>query len=246
MNAFLANVIEVFSSYQGEGLFVGQPQLFIRLGGCNLRCSYCDTANAQKPAKTARIETKPFSRKFITVRNPISAEQLLGYVNKCIRQYPFYQAISLTGGEPLVQSAFLRDLSHRLHGLHKIPIMIETNGTLPESLKEIIDLIDIVSMDIKIPIQKKESLRSLRLSGDKAYIKIVVSGDTSNQDLLAACQIVRKVNRNIPVILQPVSVVRKGIKPVAPDRLLDAYALMRKYLNDVRIIPQVHRLMRWL
>ncbi|MBI4713201.1 MAG: 7-carboxy-7-deazaguanine synthase QueE [Planctomycetes bacterium] len=242
----MANIVEVFSSFQGEGLFVGQPQLFIRLGGCNLHCSYCDTTNAQKPVKTARIETKPFSRKFITVRNSISAEQLLDYVNKCISQYPFYHAISLTGGEPLMQSAFLGEFSHRLHRFHKMPILLETNGTLPENLKEIINLIDIVSMDIKIPIQKEESLRSLRLCGDKAYIKIVVCADTPERDLSTACRLVAKVNRNIPVILQPVSPVRRGIRAPSVDKLFRIYHLFRKHLQDVRIIPQVHRVMKWL
>ena len=43
-----AHLVEVFSSFQGEGLYVGQRQLFIRFAGCNLRCRFCDTEAAQE------------------------------------------------------------------------------------------------------------------------------------------------------------------------------------------------------
>ncbi|MBN1405468.1 MAG: 7-carboxy-7-deazaguanine synthase QueE, partial [Candidatus Omnitrophica bacterium] len=44
-----ANVLEIFSSIQGEGIYVGERQIFIRFAGCNLNCVYCDTKNNKKP-----------------------------------------------------------------------------------------------------------------------------------------------------------------------------------------------------
>ena len=54
-----APVMEVFASFQGEGLYVGQPQVFLRLAGCPLRCRWCDTPGswATRMDGQARIET---------------------------------------------------------------------------------------------------------------------------------------------------------------------------------------------
>ena len=42
-----APIIEIFSSIQGEGLLIGERQIFVRFAGCNLDCTYCDTKNSQ-------------------------------------------------------------------------------------------------------------------------------------------------------------------------------------------------------
>ncbi len=80
-------ICEIFESIQGEGIFVGQKHLFIRLLGCNLNCKYCDTNNFSE--KKAIILTK-------------------SALYEEIKHYGA-QVISFTGGEPLLQSEFLRD-----------------------------------------------------------------------------------------------------------------------------------------
>ena len=59
MGADSAPILEVFASYQGEGLFVGEPETFLRLAGCPLRCRYCDTAHSWVVAPDAERLT-PF------------------------------------------------------------------------------------------------------------------------------------------------------------------------------------------
>jgi organic radical activating enzyme len=262
-----ANIIEVFSSLQGEGVFVGAPQIFIRFGGCNLRCRYCDTTESLTSAKCARIETKPFSGRYVTLANPVAAPLLLKMVSGLIKSWPDYHSISITGGEPLLHTGFLKQILPSLR--KRLPILLETNGILTGRLKVVINLVDIVSMDIKllsdvIPssvIASEPAGRArqsqhwhnieqfLRLAATKpqSYVKIVITGNAARDELLTACRIIRKINKDMPVILQPATKLpsHKGFKAPAPAKLLESYKIMSRGLSDVRIIPQVHRLMKW-
>lgn len=103
---------EVFYSIQGEGIFQGEPTIFIRFHGCNLACSYCDTTYANK-GKPKRIVTP-----YILVKELHKKYNLLNIRHICI-----------TGGEPLVQSEALYDLIGLLQTFNLI-ITVETNGSL--------------------------------------------------------------------------------------------------------------------
>jgi len=78
-------VSEIYLSLQGESTFAGRPCVFVRLTGCDLRCSYCDTAYAFTGGKTMTFDA---------IQNKI-AEQAEGY--------PEPPLVELTGGEPLLQ-----------------------------------------------------------------------------------------------------------------------------------------------
>ncbi len=101
-------VVEIFDSIDGEGIRAGQPATFIRLAGCNLRCSYCDTAYALFG------EDKPCDY------TEMSPEEIAARVNKN------YRRVTLTGGEPLIH----RDCAGLCGLLLKagIEVNIETNG----------------------------------------------------------------------------------------------------------------------
>ena len=93
-------VNEIFFSIDGEGKRAGSLAAFIRLAGCNLRCSYCDTAYAFDEGKSMRIEA--------------IAEAVKGWKN-----------VTVTGGEPLSQ-----DIHALLQQLREHEVNIETNGSV--------------------------------------------------------------------------------------------------------------------
>ena len=107
-------VNEIFYGLQGEGIYTGVPMVFVRLQGCSLGCSYCDTARAQDPqgGKVDDIEGV-FSR----------VRMLSPYLHSWV---------CITGGEPLEQPKELGELVRKLKG-EGYKVTIETNGTL-ESL----------------------------------------------------------------------------------------------------------------
>ena len=106
-------ISEIFDSVQGEGPSVGRPSRFLRLGGCNLRCSWCDTAYTWDWKRYER------RRELRQVELGELARQLAG---------PGPDNIVLTGGEPLLQL----EAVERLLSLLPAPLRVEveTNGTL--------------------------------------------------------------------------------------------------------------------
>lgn len=100
-------ISEIFVSIQGESTYAGLPCVFVRLAGCNLRCSWCDT---------------PYARSAEGAKE-VSATHILNEVKqfKC-------DLVEITGGEPLLQEG-AKDLAVRLldagHG-----VLIETNGSV--------------------------------------------------------------------------------------------------------------------
>ena len=72
-----ANLVEIFSSIQGEGPDVGSATLFVRFGGCDLRCCWCDSVYTWQPATECRIETARGSGQWRTLPNPLSVDAIV-------------------------------------------------------------------------------------------------------------------------------------------------------------------------
>lgn len=124
------DVNEIFYSIDGEGIRAGQLCVFVRFNGCNLKCSYCDTEYAQCPGHN-----------YMSVANVV--EEVLSY--KCPN-------VTLTGGEPLLQSSIYTLVSNLIDcGLN---VNIETNGSVDCS-DRLCSLKDnenvIITMDYKCP-----------------------------------------------------------------------------------------------
>ena len=238
----MIDIVELFSSVQGEGLYVGTRQVFVRLAGCNLVCAYCDTPESRHFCKNAMVEQTPGKRDFSQVANPLPITNLAYRINSLLTVR--HHSISLTGGEPLCQAPMIAELAPQLNA----PIYLETNGTLFEQLALVLPHIDIISMDIKLPsttgkICWQEHREFLHLAVSKeVFVKIVVTGQSTCDELQQAFNLIASVDTNIPVILQPVTPLN-GCKPVPPDAMLSYQENAITSLNDVRVIPQTHKYM---
>lgn len=100
-------IAEIFGSFQGEGLRMGEPTIFVRLAGCNLRCSFCDTKRARRGGR------------------PMSPGRVAAAAASLRRRWPA-SWVDITGGEPALQN-----LGPLVEGLRAagFSVQVETNGT---------------------------------------------------------------------------------------------------------------------
>lgn len=236
------NLCEIFTSIQGEGIFAGRAQLFIRFFGCNIKCYYCDTREAFEEQEFALFEKTPFSCKFKKIKNPITDNDLISYI-KNILKGNFVHSISLTGGEPLLHVDFLESFIPKINKIK--PIHLETNGTLPDNLRKIIKDIDFVSMDMKTDYFGKKGFLDaqktfLEISSKKnCQVKVVVTKKLDEKSFIQAIEIIKEVDEKIPLILQPNTKELKQLKV----KLLKFYKIASQTLDNVLILPQMHLLM---
>jgi len=245
---------EIFSAIQGEGPFVGFRQIFVRFCGCNLECGFCDTPESRNRLVTARIERRSGQRDFEEIANPISVYQFHEFVGR-LDDLP-HHALSITGGEPLLQADFLSEALPLLRG--RLPIYLETNATLPKALEKILFHVDFISMDIKLPsaagvracfdlhreflLIATEAQRETGRPGS-IFVKIVITEATQEAELGQAFRLVNRIDPAIEIILQPASGVSEKIRPPTPQQVLDWQALGLAHCRKVRVIPQLHRAM---
>ncbi len=211
-------ISEIFYSFQGEGPLIGFPQIFIRLFGCNLTCDYCD-------------ETNPRYHDY-------SVDDIIKISQPLFKKKP--HSISLTGGEPLLQVNAIKKLCPKL----KLPIYLETNGTLPHQLTKIVNDIDWFSVDYK-PSYENEFIEFISILRNKknVFIKYIVTKNFLSQEIQKLAKIISSINVEIPLILQPVT-PSSGYKEKATEAdIIRAFDITRKYVSIVRIIPQTHKLM---
>ncbi|MCX5696297.1 MAG: 7-carboxy-7-deazaguanine synthase QueE [Candidatus Omnitrophica bacterium] len=178
-------IAEVFDSIQGEGLYLGEKQIFVRFYGCNLECRYCDTK------LSSFMEYEP--------------EELFNEL-KLYRDK--YHSVSFTGGEPLLQKDFLREIL-KLTGKGNFKNYLETNGTLHKELKEVIDYIDIVAMDLKLPSSTglsdmwEEHRLFLEIASQReVFVKTVICTYTKEEDFIRGLRLIREAAQEAILILQ--------------------------------------------
>jgi organic radical activating enzyme len=240
----LAQVIEVFSGIQGEGMLAGVRQVFVRLAGCNLDCDYCDTPGAHGWTEDAQIEHEAGTMRFVAEPNPMLPDKLAAEVIRLAGEVRVH-SVAWTGGEPLWCVPFLRDAIARMR-FKGLAQFLETNGTLPDKLAEVIDLIDYVSADIKLPrlsrgIADFEACRRflglVRSSGKDGCAKVVFDEATTDGEIEQAAALAAE--SGLALVLQPVSPSKRGIVPPSAERILGAQAKALAVLADVRVIPQM-------
>ncbi len=236
---------EVFDSIQGEGIYIGRRQVFFRLAGCNLECPYCDT-----PARLGPDDNKTFSyhsgKSTEKILNPVEPSKAAELVSALMQKRQNYHSVSITGGEPLLQTDFLKEFLP----LIKHKIFLETNGTLSDRLEEIIGLVDIIAMDLKLAsasgCEFNSSAHSKFLSiamAKEVFVKAVFSKETTAKEIDDACRLVAGIEPGIPFVLQPATASRHFRSAPLPEQCLTFQSVARKHLEDVYVIPQANKLM---
>lgn len=225
-----ARISEIFVSYQGEGTWAGSRQLFVRFYGCKRSCVYCDTT--------------PDSYKTFTKHS------LMG---KVLNFEDNYNELVLTGGEPLEYADFIKDFLDLYKTHRRNSVYLETDGTLPDGLMKVIDYIDIVAMDFKLPSSTldyhdqskiwEKHRRFAEIAKDKKLvIKAVVTDKTNIDDIKNMSHIIRGIDAEFDIIFQPVWPIDDTMK--APDDEMLSY--FTKYAEKitgkkVMILGQLHK-----
>ncbi len=142
-------VSEIFHSIQGESSRSGQPCVFIRLTGCNLRCAYCDTSYAYEQGRLMEI--------------PEIVDRVRGL--RC-------DLVEVTGGEPLIQAETPPLIGRLLDAGHTV--LLETNGSMDIG---VVDPRCVRIVDIKCPssgMSGKNDLRNLKKLRARDELKLVI------------------------------------------------------------------------
>jgi len=218
-----AKIREVFDSIQNEGIYMGERQVFVRFFGCNLQCGYCDTK------MTHFTEYEPQALMDEIKRHP----RISG-------------VISYTGGEPLLQSGFLKEMMP-LALKNNYRNYLETNGTLPEALAEIIDHVNVIAMDVKLPSStglgpiwdKHRAFLKLALKKD-VFIKAILCESTSDEDIQSLICMIQDSRSAVPLVFQP----NYNEDPEILRAKAEKYKLLCSHEGIAAcFIPQMHRLL---
>jgi organic radical activating enzyme len=240
------SIEEIFASIQGEGPWIGQRHIFIRFRGCDISCRYCDTPAARKGDREqpCRVQRGPDSFATETIPCPVTPEQLSQFCSRLFIPGPGKPVLSLTGGEPLLHESFL---SVWLPLMKKRSVIyLETNGINHQAMSDLRQMVDVVSMDVKLPSatglrpfwnEHEKFLSAAR--GTALLVKAVVTAETCLDDVLTAARLVSVQGPEIPFILQPAG----GRQAPHPDILIRFQNAALGIVRDVRVIPQAHKIL---
>ncbi len=204
----LGTVHSVFASVQGEGPSVGQLHLFVRLAGCDVGCEYCDTQGALGKSVTEAVISYPACD--VRQRNPMHAQILADVCRKFLNENPI-QGISITGGEPLLQAGYVKEMLHCL-GTPRPPVMLETSGLHPELLPVLINDIQVVSADIKLrstrvpKADEAKAVEFIRLASQKVktWAKVPVDANVSTTEIRRVLSMLAAAAPTVEVTIQPI------------------------------------------
>jgi 7-carboxy-7-deazaguanine synthase len=230
-------VTEIFGPVsQGEGAAIGQKTVFLRMAGCNWRCSWCDTLISVDPALIEKNHSK------MTAAAIVQRVREVAGVN-C-------PTITLSGGNPCIH-----DLTEVVSDLARsYSIMVETQGThFPEWLR----FCDLVTVSPKPPssrmvtdhaqLRRDITRQSVRLVGTRFVLKVVVFDEEDYE----YAQAIRRLLPSTTLYLQagttpgpadaPLDEVRRDI--LERTRWLTEKSLADPLMNHVMVLPQLHVLL---
>lgn len=231
-------------------MLVGRRQIFVRLTGCNLECNYCDTDFER--SDTCKLESKPGSGRFIDIPQPVSLQQMTAIIADWQTQLPgAHHSISFTGGEPLLETESLAEWFPEIRKL--IPVHLETNGTLNIALRSVIDHVDFISMDMKLPStsgsvgelwEYHRQFLEQALATDVS-VKIVIGESTAEDEVARVCEVISAAAPSTQLFLQPLS-LPDGTLGISVPHIFRLQEMASSIIPDVRVILQMHKLLEVL
>ncbi|MBP1154800.1 7-carboxy-7-deazaguanine synthase [Paenibacillus sp. PvR052] len=210
-------MVEIFETVEGEGTRAGFPTVFVRLFGCNLRCTWCDTKYSYPPAEA----------EFVMTIGDIVAEASR-YASK---------HVCLTGGEPLLYGDRSAALIEALAGTGRFTdLHIETNGAIDLSpfIERINSPIVRYIMDYKLPDSGEEDqmlTSNLSMLRPQDELKFVIG---SERDFLAAKAILETFKTAALPLFSPVW------ETMPPHKLVSL--LLEHGLSQVKLNMQLHKI----
>ncbi|HUR36717.1 MAG TPA: radical SAM protein [Terriglobales bacterium] len=215
------HIIEIYKSIQGESTFTGLPCIFVRLAGCNLRCSWCDSEYTFSGGKK------------------MSVEEVASEVAKLAP----VKLVEITGGEPMLQEREVVPLMERFLSAG-YTVLLETSGERPlSSVPQAVHKI----VDVKCPGSGEGGtfdLGNLTAMGPQDEAKFVITGRTDYQfarDFVRQHQLEAALGAVLfsPAFRQDASPIRD-----AANCMLDPKTLVQWILEDglkVRLGLQIHK-----
>ena len=235
-----AKIKEIFSSIQGEGPYMGCKQIFVRFCACNLNCSYCDT------------DFYPTNINDKTTFFEFTPDELVNYLKKNYDLNSIH-SISLTGGEPLIWSEFLKEFMPKL----EVKYYLETNSTVDDNAKQILPLTNILAGDIKLPscsgiknsfelhdkffevvknVKNKNGI-DFSVENNNFFTKVVFDEKITEEEIEKTIKIAQKYG--FEIILQPKMIEDK--LSVNTGFMMNVFERFSSEYKYTRLIPQVHK-----
>jgi organic radical activating enzyme len=230
-------ISEIFTSIEGEGYLVGTKTLFVRLAGCHLKCYWCDTKYAL-PLNSGKIYT---------------SENLKKEILKSFKPYTY--KVNFTGGEPLLQYEGVLELLKFTKEELKVKTYLESSCYDSNRFNILLPYLDICKIEFKLKDSKvteeskyaellaneTECLRSAVRNSKNTFVKVVVTENTDHSDFTTLVEKIFDEVSHVDIagfIIQPVS----HINEPTVERLLNFYDTVSQFYKDVRVIPQIHKI----
>lgn len=227
---------EIFTSLEGEGILYGTKTLFVRLAGCPFTCFYCDTKESLPMDSGQEYDIKDACS--------LIEKNLIDKTYK----------VNFTGGDPLVQAEAVAEMAKFIQS-KKIPTYLESSCFDSKKFTKVLPFIDYIKIELKTKdsdfVDPKhystlienalECLKQSITAKKPTYIKIVVSSRT---ELETFSDLVDKIFKTVGTrdlkgfIIQPTY----GVAEPTLQKLLSFYDATYSHYPEVRVVPQLHKL----
>ncbi|AIF84804.1 organic radical activating enzyme [Candidatus Nitrososphaera evergladensis SR1] len=229
---------EIFTSIEGEGVFFGTKTMFVRLAGCPLKCHWCDTPYAI-PMDSGESHT---------------VEEVKEMISNDLQENTY--KVNFTGGEPLAQHEAVMELAKFVREKKGVKTYLESACYDSARFAKVLPYIDICKIEFKMKDARavvddkhynnllKNELECLRIAvdaGKMPYVKVVVTNSTDVDEFASLVRQVFRVAspKNIAgFIIQP---SHKTDEPVL-ERLFAFYDAVYPFYDQVRVVPQLHKI----